>query len=97
FGAGRARSTSYQLDGHWNNTGDWGGIIYAPGVDETQEFKIVTHSFTAQYGWSMGNVLNAVTKSGTARFHGDVFEFLRNDNLDANNFFANATGLPRAE
>ncbi len=97
FGGGRSRNSSFLLDGHWNNTGDWGGIIYAPGVDETQEFKIVTHAFTAQYGWSMGNVLNAITKSGTSSFHGDVFEFLRNDNMDANNFFANKAGDPRPD
>ncbi|HZO99643.1 MAG TPA: carboxypeptidase-like regulatory domain-containing protein [Terriglobia bacterium] len=97
FNGGRTRSTSYLLDGHWNNTGDWGGLIYAPGVDETQEFKIVTNAFTAQYGWTMGNVLNAITKGGTQSFHGSVFEFLRNDNLDANQFFSNATGLPKPE
>lgn len=97
FGGGRTRSTCYLLDGHWNNTGDWGGIIYAPGVDETQEFKIITNAFTAQYGWTMGNILNAITKSGTSSFHGNVFEFLRNDNLDANLFFSNANKQERPE
>jgi hypothetical protein len=43
----------------------------------------------------MGNVVNAVTKSGTRSFHGDAFEFLRNNDLDANNFFNNLNGLPR--
>ena len=97
FGGGRGRSTAYLLDGHWDNTGDWGAVIYVPGVDETQEFKIETNSFTAQYGWTMGNILNAVTKSGTSSFHGDVFEFLRNSAMDSNYFFANATNQPIPE
>ena len=77
--------------------GDWDGIIFVPSVDELQEFKIQTNSFSPQYGWSMGNVINAVTKSGTRSFHGDVFEFLRNNNFDANNFFNNLNGLPRPQ
>ena len=97
FGGGRGRSTCYLLDGHWDNTGDWGAVVYVPGVDETQEFKIEANSFTAQYGWTMGNILNAITKSGTSSFHGDVFEFLRNDNLDANYFFSNANNQPIPE
>ena len=70
---------------------------FVPSVDELQEFKIQTNSFSPQYGWSMGNVINAVTKSGTRSFHGDVFEFLRNNNFDANNFFNNLNGLPRPQ
>src|SRR5206468_8513735 len=50
-----------------------------------------------QYGWSMGNVVNAITKSGTNSFHGDLFEFLRNDNFDANNFFNNRAGIEKPE
>ncbi len=95
FGGGRFGTTAYLLDGHWNNL-DW-GVIYVPGVDETQEVKIQTHGFTAQYGWSTGNVLNAITKSGTSEFHGTIFEFLRNDNLDATNFITNRVGLSKPE
>ncbi|PYV26973.1 MAG: hypothetical protein DMG24_05865 [Acidobacteria bacterium] len=67
------------------------------GVDETQEFKIQTNAFTAQYGLSMGNIVNAISKSGTGQLHGDVFGFLRNDELDANNFFNNRAGIRRPE
>ena len=95
FGGGRFGTTAYLLDGHWNNL-DW-GVIYVPGVDETQEVKIQTHGFTAQYGWSTGNVLNAITKSGGNDFHGTVFEFLRNDNLDATNFITNRNSLSKPE
>ena len=97
FGGGRFGTTAFLLDGHWDGAGDWDGIVYVPPVDETQEFKIQTNAFTAQYGWSMGNVVNAVTKSGTNSFHGDVFEFLRNSDLDANYFFNNAGDVPRPQ
>jgi len=97
FGGGRFGTTAFMLDGHWNAAGDWAGTIYVPGVDEIQEYKIQTNAFTAQYGWSMGNVVNAVTKSGGSAFHGDVFEFLRNSDLDSNNFFNNAAGVPRPQ
>jgi hypothetical protein len=95
FGGGRFGTTGVLLDGHWDVGGDWGGYMYVPSVDNTQEFSVQTNSFSAQYGWSTGNVMSAVTKSGTRDFHGDVWEFLRNSDLDANNFFANAAGLPR--
>ncbi len=83
------------MDGHWNGSGDWGGLIFVPSVDELQEFRIQTNTFSPQYGWSMGNAVNAITKSGTNGFHGGVFEFLRNGHLDANNFFSNRNGVPR--
>jgi hypothetical protein len=97
FGGGRFGTTAFLLDGHWDGAGDWDGIVYVPSVDEAQEFKIQTNTFTAQYGWSMGNVVNAVTKSGTNSLHGDAFEFLRNNVLDANYFFNNSAGVPRPQ
>jgi hypothetical protein len=97
FGGGRFGTTAFLLDGHWDGAGDWDGIIYVPSVDELQEFKIQSNSFSPQYGWSMGNVINAITKSGTRSFHGNAFEFLRNNNLDANNFFNNLNGLARPQ
>jgi len=83
------------VDGHWNASGDWGGLIFVPSVEELQEFKIQTNAFSPQYGWSMGNALNAITKSGTSSFHGGLFEFLRNARLDANNFFSNRNRIAR--
>ncbi len=96
FGGARFGTTAFLVDGVWNTAGDWGGTMYVPGVDEVQEFKVQTNTFTAQYGMSMGNVVNAITKSGTSQFHGDAFEFFRNDKLDANAFFSNRSGLERA-
>ena len=97
FGGGRFGTTAFLLDGAWDGAGDWDGVIYVPSVDELQEFRIQTNTFSPQYGLSMGNVVNAVTKSGTRSFHGDAFEFLRNNNLDANNFFNNRNGLARPQ
>ncbi|MEJ7609308.1 MAG: hypothetical protein WKF37_24305 [Bryobacteraceae bacterium] len=90
FGGGRFGTTAFLVDGHWAGAGDWAGVIFVPSVDETQEFRIQTNTFSPQYGWSMGSAVNAITKSGTSSFHGGA-EFLRNDNLDANNFFNNRT------
>jgi Carboxypeptidase regulatory-like domain len=97
FGGGRFGTTAFLLDGAWDGAGDWDGVIYVPSVDELQEFRIQTYTFSPQYGLSTGNAVNAVTKSGTRGFHGDVFEFLRNNNLDANNYFNNLNGLDRPQ
>lgn len=97
FGGGRFGTTAVLLDGDWDVGGDWGGYMYVPSVDNTQEFAIQTNSFSAQYGWSTGNVVDAVTKSGTRDFHGDAWEFLRNSAFDGNNFFNNAAGITRPQ
>jgi len=70
------------------------GLI--PNLDSIEEFRLITNSFDAEYGKFSGAVMNAITKSGTNGIHGDVFEFLRNDTLDARNFFvANKSELRR--
>jgi hypothetical protein len=61
------------------------GII--PNLDSIAEFRLITNSFDAEYGRFSGSVMNAITKSGTNGFHGAAFEFLRNDDFDARNFF----------
>ncbi|MGC2369325.1 MAG: carboxypeptidase regulatory-like domain-containing protein [Candidatus Sulfotelmatobacter sp.] len=63
------------------------GAGLVPNLDSVEEFRLITNSFDAEYGKFSGAVMNAITKSGTNSFHGDVFEFLRNDKLDAANFF----------
>jgi hypothetical protein len=64
------------------------GAGLVPNLDSIEEFRLITNSFDAEYGKFSGAVVNAITKSGTNGFHGDAFEFLRNDKLDAKNYFA---------
>jgi hypothetical protein len=97
-GGGRFSANEVTLDGVDNNTvsnaGSIGrnGIAVTPSVDAVQEFKVKTSTFSAEFGHAAGAVINATIKSGTNQLHGTVFEFLRNDHLDAANFFTNAAG-----
>jgi outer membrane receptor protein involved in Fe transport len=69
--------------------------LVQPSIEALQEFKIQTNAYSAEFGRSSGAVVNAVIKSGTNDIHGSVYEFFRNDALDANNFFSNALGAPK--
>src|ERR1700731_1747678 len=71
------------------------GAGLVPNLDSIQEFRLITNSFDAEYGKFSGAVINAITKSGTNGFHGDAFEFLRNDKLDAQKYFF--SGQPKSE
>lgn len=68
------------------------GISVFPSVDAIQEFKVLGATYPAEFGRSLGSVLNVVYKSGTNQFHGSAYEFLRNSVFDANNFFDNRRG-----
>jgi hypothetical protein len=86
-----ARSNSFLLDGtsamDAYNSGVGNAVGNFLGVDAVQEFRVLTNAYSAQYGGASGGVISIITKSGTNEFHGTGFEFLRNDNLDARNFF----------
>src|SRR5215472_5272962 len=85
--------TGYQLDGGQNtDVGNATSPMTAPPPDALAEFKVLTSNYSAQYGTAGGAELLAVTKSGTKEFHGDAYDYLRNNALDANNFFLNAAG-----
>ena len=71
------------------------GIAIFPSVDAVQEFEVMTNNFSAEYGHAAGYIVAATIKSGTNQFHGALFEFVRNDDFDANNYFSNRAGLPR--
>lgn len=69
---------------------------YTPSVESVEEFKLQQSNFSAEFGFSGGNVVNVVTRSGTNDFHGSAYEFLRNEKLDANNVFSIQNGEPRS-
>jgi hypothetical protein len=100
-GGGRFQTNDVLLDGIDNNTiatnGGIGvnGINYTPSVDAVVEFKVKTNNYSAEFGRSAGTIVTATTKSGTNHVHGSAWEFIRNDVLDANNFFSNAAGAPK--
>ena len=68
---------------------------YLPSVDAVEEFKVQQSNFSAEYGFSGATVINVVTRSGTNQFHGSVYDFFRNQVLDANDWFNNFFGQPR--
>jgi outer membrane receptor protein involved in Fe transport len=72
-----------------------GGITaatYVPSPEAIEEFKVQQTNFSAEYGFSGASVVNMITRSGTNKFHGSVYDFFRDDSLDANNWFANRAG-----
>ncbi len=93
----RPRDNNYMLDGVDNNETWLQTVVVFPSVDALDEFKLQTSTYAAEFGRSMGGVVNLQIKSGTNSFHGSVFEFLRNDALDANNWFNNRAGRPKPE
>ena len=98
FSSGGMRDTqnNYILDGIDNNPTELAGAqrrseMVQPSVDGIQEFKVQTNAYSAEYGRAMGATINVTTKSGTNDVHGTAFEFLRNEKLDAKNFFDDPT------
>ncbi len=96
MGGARNAISELQIDGVTdiapeNNIGI-NARVYEPQVDAVEEFNVQINSLAAEYGRFAGGVINVVTKSGTNRLHGTVYDFLRNSKLDANNFFANRAG-----
>ena len=84
----RGNQTDYELDGGDHND-YWTGVSMAtPNPDAIQEFSVQTSNIDAQYGQKAGGVVNMVMKSGTNKFHGTAYEYIRNNTLNARNFFA---------
>ncbi|MGA9247763.1 MAG: carboxypeptidase-like regulatory domain-containing protein, partial [Candidatus Acidiferrales bacterium] len=88
---GRQGSTEYYLDGVPNMDNYMGLTAPFPNADATQEFRVITNNFNALYGFAPGAVVSIETRSGTNSFHGGAFEFLRNKDLNASNYFTGAT------
>src|SRR5579863_3835178 len=83
----RETANAYLVNGGDVSEGRNLGAGLVPNLDSIEEFRLITNSFDAEYGKFSGAVMNAITKSGTNGFHGDAFEFLRNDKFDAKNYF----------
>lgn len=88
---GREEYNNYLLDGVDNNDQDVNRYVLQPSVDSIQEFKIATNSYSAEYGRNAGGQVNVITRSGTNEWHGFAYDYLRNRDLDARNFFDGAT------
>src|ERR1700687_5477780 len=97
----RTTNNNYRLDGisvnDYANSGPGNVIGAAIGVDAIQEFSVLTGGFSAEYGKATGGVVNAITKSGTNAFHGDVYEFIRNSALDSRDYFSRSGNTPLAQ
>src|SRR5262245_16719915 len=92
---GRSDSVTYLLDGGVNNNLLSNGVVLNPNPDMIEEFKILTSTYNAEYGRNAGGIVSVVTKYGTNSFHGTAYDYVRNDALNANSFFNNASRLPR--
>src|SRR6266571_6569797 len=93
----RSRDNNYMLDGVDNNETWLQTVVLFPSVEALDEFKLQTSTYSAEFGRSLGGVVNIQIKSGNNDFHGSAYDFVRNDALDANNWFNNRTGRPRPD
>jgi outer membrane receptor protein involved in Fe transport len=107
-GTGIDSDTSVSINGNQSNSNLWlvdgqnnmdigsnAQNVVTPPLDALEEFKVLRNNFSAEFGQVTGGVINVVTKQGTRDFHGSVYEYLRNDKLDANDFFLNSSGSPK--
>ncbi len=90
----REETVNYLVNGITLNNLTFSSISFQPSINTIQEFKADNSTFNAEYGQSSGAVVNMVTRSGANDFHGELFEFFRNDALDARNFFELTSQLP---
>jgi outer membrane receptor protein involved in Fe transport len=94
---GRSDSVTFLLDGGLNNDLLDNSNLLDPNPDAIAEFRLLTSDYTAEYGRNGGGIISVVTKSGTNQIHGSLFEFIRNRDFDANDFFNIQQGLPRLD
>jgi hypothetical protein len=91
----REQANNFVMDGMDNNQVSDNTVAYAPSVDAIEEFNEITQNAPAEFGNFMGGITSVSIKAGSNRFHGAVFEFFRNDKLNANEWQNNVTGAPR--
>jgi hypothetical protein len=90
---GRTGSNAFMVNGANAEEGVHNGAAMIPNLDSIEQFRIITNNFDAEYGNYSGGQVNVVTKSGTNQFHGTVFDFLRNTDLDARNYYSPTRGV----
>ena len=96
FNGTRSSHNIYLLDGgELNDRGCGGCFSSLPSLDALSEFQTLASNYSADYGIGSGGTITMVLRSGTNKFHGALWEFLRNEDLDANNYFTNLAGKPR--
>ncbi len=88
-GGGRASSNDILLDGVTNTVGDFGGVAISPPQDSIREFKVISGVAPAEYGRTAGGIVTIATKAGGNKFHGALYEYFQNRDLNANGFFRN--------
>src|SRR5262252_6142589 len=92
---GRGDSVTYLLDGGMNNRTTSNQVVFNPNPEAVEEFRLLENNYTAEYGRNGGGTVTEVIKSGTNSIHGSLFDYLRNDAMNANDYFDNALGNPR--
>ena len=96
IGGGRTDSVTYLLDGGLNNDLLSNEVVVNPNPDAVAEFRVLESTYSAEYGRNAGGIVSIVSKSGSNQFHGTLFDYVRNTDFDANDFFSNQQGQPRA-
>ncbi|MGH9700171.1 MAG: TonB-dependent receptor domain-containing protein [Candidatus Acidiferrales bacterium] len=92
---GRADAVTYVLDGGINNSVTSNSVVFDPNPDAVAEFRVLINNYTAEYGRNGGGIITEEVKSGTNQLHGSLFDYLRNNDFNANDYFRNQQGLPR--
>jgi len=96
IGGQRTDSVTYLLDGGLNNDLLSNGVIVNPNPDAVAEFRVLESTYGAEYGRNAGGIVSIVSKSGTNQIHGTAYDYVRNTDFDANDFFSNEQSQPRA-
>jgi hypothetical protein len=91
----RTLNSEFSVDGVSVVSGSTGGVQRLPSAEVVREFKVLTSGYTAEYGRTSGGFVNAILDSGSNDFHGSLYEYFRNEKLNANNFFNNLRGVER--
>ena len=97
FGGGYFGTNLFLLEGGYDVAQGWGGSQYVPAPEDTDQVKVTSYSFSAEYGFSTGNAISITTKAGTSDYHFLADEYLRNQDLDANLYFNKLAHQPRLD